>query len=460
MQFFFTSGRDEATLSGGPADSAVVLDIADFDADDAVAGSVSRMEFRIAGGMTLELTGYSGITGFYQHSFYSPGPDPSAVFDITLRQDYFDRNAEPTRNMNLFVYDAVAVLDASALTGDSRVSLGGAQYDDTLTGSQGGDWLYGSGGNDLLDGGLGADAFNGGEGIDTITYAASSAGVNVDLTSSSSNYDPSTGGSAEGDWTFIDIENVTGSDFDDSFIGNAAANTLDGGQGNDDFNGGRGADTLVGGVGDDWYKGVAADDTIVERAGEGRDTVVTSLDGYTLGAGLENLTLIGAASSGTGNAAANALRGNARDNALSGLGGADALDGAAGDDALEGGSGADLFVGGSGADTMTTAADGLRDIFRFDSLQDSGVTAATRDEILGFVIGEDRLDLRSIDADAALSGDQRFSLVDAFTRATGEVKLTYSGVSTLVQIDGDTDSAIDMTIRVVGVHLTGADLFL
>ena len=52
---------------------------------------------------------------------------------------------------------------------------------DSLTGLGGDDVLDGWIGNDLLDGGLGNDTLIGGEGLDTATYAASTAGVNVDL---------------------------------------------------------------------------------------------------------------------------------------------------------------------------------------------------------------------------------------------------------------------------------------
>ena len=54
---------------------------------------------------------------------------------------------------------------------------------------------------------------------------------------------------------------------------------------------------------------------------------------YTLGANLENLTLIGtAAINGTGNTLANVLMGNSGNNTLNGGGGADTMQGAAGDD--------------------------------------------------------------------------------------------------------------------------------
>jgi hypothetical protein len=51
-------------------------------------------------------------------------------------------------------------------------------------------------------------------------------------------------------------------------------------------------------------------------------------------------------------------------------------------------------------------------------------------------------------------------VVSKFTKAPGEIKLVYSGFSTLVQIDGDKDSAVDMTILVPGVHLSKGDFIL
>ena len=53
------------------------------------------------------------------------------------------------------------------------------------------------------------------------------------------------------DWLAGDIENATGSNFDDYILGNDFSNILNGGSGNDTLNGGASADTLIGGDGID-----------------------------------------------------------------------------------------------------------------------------------------------------------------------------------------------------------------
>ena len=98
--------------------------------------------------------------------------------------------------------------------------------------------------------------------------------------------------------------------------GNTGANTLTGNAGNNILSGGAGNDTMVGGAGDDTYVVDAAGDVVTELAGEGTDSVQSSVT-YTLGANVENLTLTGtAAINATGNALDNTLTGNAGDNVL------------------------------------------------------------------------------------------------------------------------------------------------
>jgi Ca2+-binding RTX toxin-like protein len=105
--------------------------------------------------------------------------------------------------------------------------------------------LTGNGLDNIISGGAGADTINGGAGIDTASYASSSAGVTVSLVAGAAN----TGGTAQGD-VLSNIENLTGSAFNDALTGNSGNNVLAGAAGNDTLTGGAGADTYLFGRGD------------------------------------------------------------------------------------------------------------------------------------------------------------------------------------------------------------------
>ncbi len=84
----------------------------------------------------------------------------------------------------------------------------------------------------------------GGGGIDTASYFTSGLAVKVDLTTNIN-----TGGDARGD-SLSGIENVRGSGFADTLVGNAAVNRIDAGEG-DILTGRGGGDVLIGGGGID-----------------------------------------------------------------------------------------------------------------------------------------------------------------------------------------------------------------
>ncbi|NBU29839.1 MAG: proprotein convertase P, partial [Caulobacteraceae bacterium] len=111
---------------------------------------------------------------------------------------------------------------------------------DILNGGAGNDRLVGGGGDDILHGGKGTDTLDGGAGIDTASYRDAAGSVIVNLSSGTSS-------GADGNDTLTGIENLTGSNFNDSLIGDAGDNILLGGNGNDVLEGRAGNDILDGG---------------------------------------------------------------------------------------------------------------------------------------------------------------------------------------------------------------------
>ncbi len=143
-------------------------------------------------------------------------------------------------------------------------------------------------------------------------------------------------------WGYGDVA-VEGGNGDDVLWTSGGNDSLSGGAGNDTLDGGWGGDTMVGGLGNDTYVVNSLGDVVVEAVGEGTDTVQSTIT-YTLGANLENLTLLGSAAiNGTGNDLNNVLTGNALANVLTAGAGNDSLNGAAGADILIGGLGDDIY---------------------------------------------------------------------------------------------------------------------
>jgi Ca2+-binding RTX toxin-like protein len=227
----------------------------------------------------------------------------------------------------------------------------------------GNDILTGTDGNDTLEGGAGADAINGGDGNNTAAYDTSLAGINVNLASG-----VDTGGDAQGD-TLANIENVTGSAFDDTISGDFNSNVLDGGAGDDVISsGGGGNDTLIGGDGNDTLTGGDGNDLLIGGAGadildggNGTDTASYAASVAAVSIDLAtNINTGGDARGDTishvehivGSAFDDTMVGGSNDIIFEGGRGNDVLVGGVGDDFLQGGNGNDTLAGGIGNDYM------------------------------------------------------------------------------------------------------------
>jgi len=271
------------------------------------------------------------------------GLEQMSVYSGPLNLDFIFTGTAASET--ILAHDADELLLGGA-GDDSIIARGG---NDNVQGREGNDTLVGGAGNDSLNGGAGADSLLGGMGDDIYTVRDAldivvelmGEGRDAVITSLSTytlaahievlNYD--------GAAAFTG----TGNAQDNLLFSRGGHDTLNGGDGNDTLNGGAGNDSMSGGEGDDRFIVAQAGDIVVELAGQGTDTVETTLASYALTANVENLTFTGAGSfTGTG---------NVLDNVINGRVGNDTLIGGAGNDTLNGGRGNDSMVGGTGNDT-------------------------------------------------------------------------------------------------------------
>ncbi|MEB2625424.1 type I secretion C-terminal target domain-containing protein, partial [Pseudomonas sp. YuFO8] len=148
--------------------------------------------------------------------------------------------------------------------------LTGTAGDDALVAGTGNNELHGGAGNDLLYSGPGNDLLDGGTGIDTASYAHATAGVTVNLGESGAQNTIGAGTD-----TLTAIENLTGSNFNDSLTGDHNSNIITGGLGNDVLNGAGGDDFLIGGLGNNTLTGGSGADTFQWLNGNSGHDVIT-----------------------------------------------------------------------------------------------------------------------------------------------------------------------------------------
>ncbi|MGL4397039.1 MAG: calcium-binding protein [Hyphomicrobium sp.] len=341
----------------------------------------------------------------------------------------------------------------------------GTHYNDTINGNDGNDVLFGAGGVDTLNGDAGFDTLSGGAGGDTLN-----GGTDGDVLDGGDGDDTLNGGTGDdvlrGESGIDTLNGDAGSDTlrggasGDTLNGGADGDVLDGGDGDDAIDGGTGNDYMSGGIGNDIYHTDSFSDFVFEAAGQGTDSVRTSLSNVTLGANLENLQLWSGPSTvnfiGTGNELNNEIIGWDGNDRLSGMAGNDVLLGWDGSDTLTGGLGKDRLTGGGGSAVN-------RDVFDFNSKAETGKTAATRDVITDFRHLVDDIDIRGIDASSKKAGNQNFVFIakQAFHQKAGELHYKYAGASTIVEGDTNGDGQADFQIQLSGrITLTKADFIL
>ena len=288
--------------------------------------------------------------------------------------------------------------------GDDKIYGGPGGGNDTLHGDGGADMLFGGHGTDTLSGGAGNDMLNGGAGADTIYGGAGSDMIYADAADTVINgwlapyadTDPADGepdspymGPADDDTTgdvnesleatndpmavdtvsyaklktavtvtlgaggITNVENLIGTNENDTLTGDDGNNVINGLDGADDMDGAAGTDTVSYENSD---RGV---NVTVNAAGAG-----SASGGHAQGDEIDNFE------NATGSAHDDNLTGDATANVLMGLGGNDELVGGDEADTIEGGAGEDEMDGDNGNETGQTRS--LGDILSY-AKSDAGV---------------------------------------------------------------------------------------
>jgi len=339
-------------------------------------------------------------------TIYGVQDNAAAVYD--MRWDQADLSILEAPNAPGLTINANALANRIDATNGAEL-INGEGGNDFLIGRAGNDTLDGGAGNDRLNGGFGIDVMRGGLGNDVYWVdragdtVEEAAGEGSDLVQSYISFEMETHATHVEHLRLVGTGNLTatGNALDNRILGNDENNVIDGGAG---------VDTLRGGLGDDTYYIDTANDRVFEFAGEGTDTVISSISFKlsTTSQHIEGLELRGSGDiEGWGNNADNLLTGTTGENRLVGAngndtlsaeGGNDTLNGGDGDDSLDGGAGNDLLFGTTGADTLNGGAGDDRlfagvdtdvDIFVFED--GFGI-----DRIFEFDIGEDVIDLSAV----------------------------------------------------------------
>lgn len=261
----------------------------------------------------------------------------------------------------------------------------------------------------------------------------------------------------DGDGIYVKTSKVYSYDSGSSagWTGSAGDDSYEGSDTNDIINGGNGNDTLIGGAGHDTVNGGNGNDIIVGGHGAGNDK-------YNGGSGIDTVTYTSATAGIkvdlAKGVASDIAGGDAASIGVDKLTGIENIVGGNFDDIIIGSKAANILTGGLGADKLYAGNDKVRDVFDFNSVEESN--SASRDTIYQFKSKVDDLDLSTIDANLSSGGDQQFTF-SGTTSAANSVWYAKSGSSVVVYADNNGDGVADFEVQLSGVaKLTAADFLL
>ncbi len=296
--------------------------------------------------------------------------------------------------------------------------------DDHVDGGIGTDIVDAGGGDDGLNGGPGGDILDGGDGNDAASYETADEGVVAVLDSEVA---PSINGArmsrmsntgeAAGD-VYRNIENLIGSAHTDTLVGDKLRNTLTGGKSGDVLDGRGGID--VAGYSNSEREVVASLANPDGNQGDAHGDTYISIEGLE------------------GSMYADTLIGNSLANQIFG---------GLGNDSIEGLAGKDVLMGNVGADKIDCGSDAETDTVRYQNIADSPV-GRRRDQILNFVITNDKIDVSRIDANKKIKGNQVFKFSNTKPQANSLwFAKTGKDVTLLGDVDGDVKADFEILIK-------------
>ena len=301
-------------------------------------------------------------------------------------------------------------------------AIRGSEFDDTLVGTDRGpgtdgyfEFFEGRGGNDLIDGK---------GGIDRVDYNFATGGINVNLADGRA-WQDGYGGTD----TLVGIENVRGSNWNDTIRGDAGNNVLEGGAGQDVLQGGAGNDTIDGGV-------------VTDKVNY-TDGNFLSYSQDTLGVNINLSGITGDGSQGSGTATARStLAGNSGTDVLRNV---NFIVGGQGSDSITGSSASifEMFEGGLGNDTIdggavTDSSNANRVTYASGNSQ-SVIVDLAAGTATGAGIGTDKLvninQVRGSNSSDTISGSDRADFPESFEGRGGNDLIDGRGGIDIIRYD-------------------------